>query len=276
MKAQEVDKVLGADFRTRALTALIVGPTVLLAIVAGAPWFTLLVIGVGIVGGLEFCNMLCPALISRISGLGVIIAAIAGVAYALPQVIALAVGAALLAGLVDTLRVTRQRAAFFGRNHALLILGALYIGLPLGVILLIRAQPVDGLLWTAVMFITNWGTDAFALIGGRVAGRHKLAPAISPGKTIEGALIGLVLGAGVGLALALIGGITPALALIAVVVVAVATEAGDLFESWAKRRLAVKDSGTLLPGHGGLLDRIDGTLLAAPLLWLVLQLWAGI
>ncbi|MBC7985481.1 MAG: phosphatidate cytidylyltransferase [Sphingomonadaceae bacterium] len=138
-----------------------------------------------------------------------------------------------------------------------LALGQLYVGLPTLAILFIREQPDHGFalaLWT---FCVVWATDTAAFFAGRSIGGPKLAPRLSPKKTWSG----------------LIGGIAGAMALGALVVVltdldplliplgallAVVAQAGDLFESWLKRKAGVKDSGRLLPGHGGALDRLDG------------------
>ena len=110
------------------------------------------------------------------------------------------------------------------------------------------------LLW---VFLVTWATDIGAYFVGRAIGRRKLAPAISPGKTVEGlwggiaaaALFGAAWVWGTGLAATLFV-LAPLLALVA--------QAGDLFESWMKRRAGIKDSGDWLPGHGGPLDRLDG------------------
>jgi phosphatidate cytidylyltransferase len=122
--------------------------------------------------------------------------------------------------------------------------------------------------------VVVWVGDASAYFVGRAVGRRQLAPAVSPGKTIEGALAGL---AGSGAAGALLGGwaaetlATPQLSawvgLSLGVVVGTASQVGDLAESVLKREANVKDSGRLLPGHGGVLDRIDSLLFAFPVTW---------
>jgi phosphatidate cytidylyltransferase len=150
-------------------------------------------------------------------------------------------------------------------------LGALYIGVPLSLAIALRNMD-RGFEWTVIAFANNWATDGFALIGGRIAGRHKLAPRISPGKTIEGALIGLISGFLLGMFAAAVFRMPVGLSILANVAVAVMTLLGDLLESWIKRMFAVKDAGSLLPGHGGLLDRVDGMLLAVPVLYLILML----
>jgi len=121
-------------------------------------------------------------------------------------------------------------------------------------------------------FLPVWGGDSLALFVGRKFGKHKLAPLLSPKKTWEGA-IGHVVGALVGGFLVAYLNREPVLwALIAACIASVFGQAGDLFESWIKRRAEVKDSGSILPGHGGVLDRIDSLLFAAPVVLLVLFL----
>jgi phosphatidate cytidylyltransferase len=114
-----------------------------------------------------------------------------------------------------------------------------------------------------------WGTDIGAYLIGRLIGGPRLAPRISPGKTWSGALGGLAAAA---LAGAGAGYEHPFAAAVLALLLSVIAQAGDLLESALKRHFGVKDSGTLIPGHGGLLDRLDGVLTAAPaaLLWSVL------
>lgn len=121
--------------------------------------------------------------------------------------------------------------------------------------------------WLLVALFVVWGADTGAYFVGRKLGRRKLAPQVSPNKTIEGMLGGLVVGVGVGLLIALTTGIPvsrlPGLALVCIVA-ALFSVVGDLFESLLKRHAGVKDSGKLIPGHGGVLDRVDGVLAALP------------
>jgi phosphatidate cytidylyltransferase len=139
----------------------------------------------------------------------------------------------------------------------------LYIPFLLGHLYLLRAGP-EGLRRALLTVAAVWATDLVAFFAGRYLGRHKLAPRLSPGKTVEGAVAGLLAGMAVGV----IGHLGAAFGL----AVAVAAEAGDLFESWLKRRARVKDSGTILPGHGGVLDRFDSLFLAAPVAYWFLRL----
>lgn len=115
--------------------------------------------------------------------------------------------------------------------------------------------------------------DVSAFIAGKSIGGPKLAPKISPGKTWAG-LLGAMLGCG--LVLMLTHRTAPALGMVlGGYLLAIVAQLGDLFESWIKRRAGVKDSGRLIPGHGGLLDRLDGYLTAVPVIWLWLS-WKGV
>jgi phosphatidate cytidylyltransferase len=149
--------------------------------------------------------------------------------------------------------------------------GFFYALLPALSLLWIRERAgIDLLLWT---FIVTWSTDIGAYFAGRRYGRRKLAPAISPGKTVEGLYGGIAAATLLGGAFALSSKLGIALLALAPFL-AIAAQAGDLFESSMKRRAGVKDSGTWLPGHGGALDRLDGLVpvavltAAAQLVWL--------
>lgn len=141
--------------------------------------------------------------------------------------------------------------------------GPIYVGLPLGLVALIRHDfSGDAAIWWVVLIcLGTWGADTGGYFFGRFFGKHKLAPKISPKKTIEGA-VGGVITATVGVAL--VGGLALNIPLYWTIplgiVLAIASILGDLFESWIKRRFDTKDSGKLIPGHGGLLDRIDSFL----------------
>ena len=125
----------------------------------------------------------------------------------------------------------------------------------------------NGHIWLLSALVLVWAADSGAYFAGRSFGRHKLAPRISPNKTWEGLLGGLIAGVVCSAGLALLAGLPmaqlPALLLVAAVAV-LASVLGDLFESLLKRQAGAKDSGTLIPGHGGVLDRIDGVLAALP------------
>jgi phosphatidate cytidylyltransferase len=144
--------------------------------------------------------------------------------------------------------------------------GALYAGAAMLAPALLRASPTQGLAAMLWLYAVVWGTDIGAYFGGRRFGGPKLWPAISPGKTWSGALVGAVIStvlAWIIAAFATPGGVK-ALPILALGFVASAlSQAGDLFESAMKRRAGVKDSSRLIPGHGGLMDRLDGFIVAA-------------
>jgi phosphatidate cytidylyltransferase len=142
--------------------------------------------------------------------------------------------------------------------------GFFYALLPALALLWIRERDEHGLyllLWT---FIVTWATDIGAYFTGRSIGRRKLAPSISPGKTVEGLYGGVAAAALVGGAWVFAMDLGKPLLLLAPLF-AIAAQAGDLFESHMKRRAGVKDSGKWLPGHGGVMDRVDGLVPVAVL-----------
>src|ERR1700729_2141170 len=164
------------------------------------------------------------------------------------------------------------------------LFGLLYIAYPLTLIPLLWQQE-DGPALVVFLMICVWTGDIAALYIGRAFGKHKLAPRLSPGKTWEGSIasiIGSVLAAAlvvwIGNFLTARGNLVLPITepiwqtLLLAAILNIAAQLGDLLESAIKRGAGVKDSGTMLPGHGGILDRIDALLLATPVLWFVLLL----
>ena len=167
-------------------------------------------------------------------------------------------------------------------DTALGLFALIYIVWPLTLLPLIKAHD-DGTGLLLFLFVTVWAGDIFALYIGKNFGRRKLAPRLSPNKTWEGSLASILGSVLCGMGLYYLGqhlltrGYTalhvaaPAWEMVLLAIVLnIAAQVGDLLESAIKRGANVKDSGTLLPGHGGLLDRIDALLLAAPVLWYTL------
>jgi phosphatidate cytidylyltransferase len=155
-------------------------------------------------------------------------------------------------------------------------LGVVYAS-ALGIgLLLLRLAPDQGLAAVIVLLTTVWATDTGAFFAGRIAGGAKLWPTVSPNKTWAGAIGGLAAGLVCGLLVADFLKIMVGVELVAVVAaLSVASQGGDLFESWVKRRFGAKDAGQLVPGHGGLMDRVDGLTFATGVAVLIGWLHAG-
>lgn len=147
----------------------------------------------------------------------------------------------------------------------------LYVGLPLGAIGVIQLEA--GAAATTWLLLVIAVSDSAQYYSGRAFGRRKLAPAVSPSKTVEGAVGGIVVATIVGAVTApyAVAGIGIARAGVLALVMVLAGIVGDLFESLIKRSVGVKDSSALLPGHGGVLDRIDSHLFAAPVFFVFLR-----
>ncbi|MBP1886972.1 phosphatidate cytidylyltransferase [Sinorhizobium mexicanum] len=141
--------------------------------------------------------------------------------------------------------------------------GIVYAGLTAVSLAAIRGADYLGLVAMLFVFAVVWGTDIFAYFTGRAIGGPKLAPAISPGKTWSGALGGTICGILAGVAVFMVHFSLEDLRIpIIALVLSVASQIGDLFESFIKRRFGVKDSSQLIPGHGGVMDRVDGLIFA--------------
>ena len=153
------------------------------------------------------------------------------------------------------------------------VLGVLYLSIPLLALVWLRALPDVGLVMILWLFLVVWTTDVMAYVVGRKVGGPKLAPSISPGKTWSGLCGGM---AGAAVVAGLMSTFMEPFHLLPSIVLAlglaVVAQIGDLAESAMKRQAGVKDSGGLIPGHGGLFDRIDGLLFAAPVLALVMMI----
>jgi phosphatidate cytidylyltransferase len=253
------------NFASRLLVAVVGIPLVLGLLWLGGWWlFTLLAVAAWI-GVHEFVTTarprrpLAPAVYAGVL-LALFGARMGGVGWLLGGFLATFVFAFLLHVLSSTRAPT---TAAIGST----ILGSAWVGLGLGFLLLLRQMPEHGRLISFTVVLAAWAAATFAYFGGRLLGRHKLAPRLSPGKSWEGLLVGAAAGIFVAF-IALYDTRDKYLsvwqAIVLGVVIVVAELIGDLFESSLKRDLEVKDTGKLLGGHGGMLDRIDGLLFAAP------------
>jgi phosphatidate cytidylyltransferase len=239
--------------RLRVLSALVLLPLGLGCLwVGGWAWVALVALGsVGL--AVEFAVM-CGGPSARTARLALPATALAAAA--------LAAGGVAWAGLV----ILALAAVLVGWDGGRIapVLGVPYVGLTAIALIWLRADLVAGRGNVLFLLLVVWATDISAYVVGRMIGGPKLAPNISPGKTWSGAVGGLAGAAVVGwVAAPGVFGLTAAAAL------SVVAQAGDLMESGIKRHFGVKDSGKLIPGHGGLLDRMDGVLTAAPVMALL-------
>jgi phosphatidate cytidylyltransferase len=263
----------------RILTALVLIPAVLILVFLGPRWlFTLIVAGVAALAGWEYLGLAerSGAKPPRAAMLVALALLFAG-NFEYPDQTTVLVGILSLGLLVYcTFRSSIDRVM---ADAAVSIFCLLYVGLSLIALPTLREE-TNGPSLVAFLLCVVWAGDIAALYVGRAWGRHKLAPKLSPNKTWEGTLgsvAGSLLTAGglLGLAAGLAQWNSAKLSypedvwywLVLAVLVNVAAQVGDLAESALKRSVGVKDSGSLLPGHGGVLDRIDALLLAAPVLW---------
>ncbi|WP_127598508.1 phosphatidate cytidylyltransferase [Nitratireductor alexandrii] len=148
--------------------------------------------------------------------------------------------------------------------------GVAYALLPVIAASALRGDAPAGLVAVLFLFAVVWATDIFAYVVGRIAGGPKLAPTISPGKTWSGAFGGVLFAVVAGLGVAMAAGLRVGwLAILSIVLLSALSQIGDLFESWLKRRFGAKDSSNLIPGHGGVMDRVDGLVAAVIALYLI-------
>jgi len=269
-----------SDLARRVATALVLAPIVLGAVILGGWWFVAL-IGLGaVVAQWELYDMAEQAGLKAIRPLGVL----AGVSFVLvpawPPAVALAT--LFLLGIVAA-ELFRDRPNPLG-NVAIGVFGAFYPAALLAWYVLLRlgaAGPVGdaGAAWlTVAVLVSVWAADTFAYFTGRTVGRRPLFKRISPKKTIEGTVGGVVgaVAIMVLIQMLVLPFITWMDAVVLGLIAGIAGPFGDLAESQFKRAVGVKDSGSLLPGHGGVLDRVDAMLVVGPLAVIYLAFVRGL
>jgi phosphatidate cytidylyltransferase len=260
-----------SDMNRRLLTIAIGVPLVLVVVAIGTPLIEIALLAVATFVVIELAHMIDQTS-RRDATWGIIAVWISFYAayQNLPWLFLVAAALILVMGLIRILW-RRETLQMWIRRYSALVFGVLYTGISFG---LLATLPLaqNGLGWMIYILFLTWSTDSFALLGGRVFGRRKLAPKISPGKTVEGAFVGYVCGALMGLIVALIAQLPLNVALPGILILPILVICGDLLESWLKRYYEVKDSGSFLPGHGGFFDRVDGLMLAVPVLYLLLKL----
>ncbi len=244
-----------ADLRPRVLSALVLIPLALAAAVLGGPWLAGASGAAVVIMSYEWARMSAPAAVLR-TGVPIFVGAfgaVVAVSWRQPEW----AGWWLLGWSAAAAAVAPRGAA---RVEALA--GAWYIGAPPAAFLWLRGQEPGGMAAVLSLFIVIWAADMAGYFAGRLIGGPKLAPRISPHKTWSGVLASFVAGAGAGAGCgAAWGGPLETWAVVGLCL-ALLGLLGDLFESALKRRFGVKDASRIIPGHGGMLDRLDGLIAA--------------
>ncbi len=261
----------------RIASALVLGTLVILAEIAGGIWFNITVVLMGSVAAFEWARVTGRAdvaadgpgrfpLAMATGMLGAVVAiALLDQGAAVEAQLAVIVVGALVAGIIDGTR---------GARWGWTIVGVLVIAATMLAIAWLRQPGIWPLIW---LFAVVWGSDIGALAVGRTFGGPRLWPRVSPNKRWSGVLGGVALASVASVAVGLGGGMNTDIPLLAFsgVLVSVFAQCGDLAESAWKRHFGVKDSGAIIPGHGGVIDRVDGLAVAA-LLVAILSGWTGI
>jgi len=284
-----------ADLERRTVTAIVYGVVVLAALFAPWPTFAVLVAVLAVLGYVELRGLFRhrpyqPWLVGVVFvllflGVHLFPAGATDVRVAIgidTMVGALAVVAAFgaVAILVFLAQALRHRPYPAVLGALFTLAGALYLGFGFGYLIDLWAAAAEGTrgwlgalpVWLILALVPTWVGDSAAYLFGSRLGRRRIAPRISPGKTWEGTLAGFGGAAIVALVIAASAGMKTGPALLVAALVGPVGFAGDLFESAIKRAAGAKDSGTLFPGHGGVLDRIDSLIFVAPAVALVLAL----
>lgn len=248
---------MSRELGLRIVSGVVLGVLVLAATWAGGIWFRAIAVIIMVLMHYEFSSMSnAPARAPLANAIGWL-AILAAAAFVLTSLPSMALAAIFIGGCGAVL-------AGLTRGGVWSATAVLYAGLSGLALAEIRGEGLFGLFAMLFIFAIVWATDIMAYFCGRALGGPKLAPRISPGKTWSGAIFGAAAGVGAGLGVALAfrhggGWMIPLIALL----LSVASEIGDLFESWVKRRFGAKDSSHLIPGHGGVMDRVDGLVFAA-------------
>jgi phosphatidate cytidylyltransferase len=259
------------------LSRLVVGavglPLVLGLVYEGGWWLATLAIVAALIALHEFYSMTRPLRPVVIAGyvaaaLALVGARAGGVDWMVGGFVAVFVVAFVLFGVAET-----RAPATVALSST--VLGAAWVGLGLGFVVLIREIPVHGRLAAFTVLLAVWAGDTAAYFAGRLVGRHRMAPTLSPGKTWEGLVAGTALTVFVAfIALYKEDFLTIGESIVLGVAIAIAAPVGDLFESALKRDMQVKDTGRLLAAHGGMLDRIDALLFASVASYYVIRAFA--
>ncbi|MDR3436688.1 phosphatidate cytidylyltransferase [Telmatospirillum sp.] len=252
--------------RQRILSALVLAPCAIAAVWIGSWAFVALAALAGGLMAWEWTR-LCSG---HFGSDGKLLALVSVVAVILGHAMPMA-GMALIAVAALTVPWVGR---WSDRSPLWMVAGTFYIGVPALSLVWLRGLGSDTVFW---LLLVVWATDIGAYAAGRTIGGPKLMPSVSPKKTWAGLLGGMGSAAAVGAIVGFVDGFSPAVLAALSALLAVVAQAGDLAESWVKRHFGVKDSSAIIPGHGGVLDRLDGLLAASPVVaMLCLALGGGL
>lgn len=252
----------------RTLSALVLVPIGLGAAVFGGPWMAAAAGAIALAAAYEWARMSEPEAITP-AFLFALVGALGAVMFASWDETTLGLG---WLGLCASVSAMRRRTMVEIAETAG---GVLYVGAPPALFVWLRGLEPGGFAYIILIFVVIWAADIAAYFVGTLIGGPKVHPALSPQKTWSGIAGGTLAGAAAGAAAALFFDAAPALWSSVGAVLALTGLAGDLFESALKRRFNVKDSSRFIPGHGGVLDRLDGCMAATLLASAVLAIWPG-
>lgn len=273
MSTAGIDGGWAQGLRTRVIFGLLMAAIAIAAVASGDRVFALFVGAASVILAWEWTRLCGEGRFGR-TGLVVALAMLGVVLLAFFDRLALAFGTAVLAAPIV---FASARGGL--RTHPIwLAAGPIYVGVPVAALIWLRGHDASGehmIFWLLTSIAL---TDIGAYFAGRLIGGPKLAPRISPKKTWAGLIGAMVASAIVGAGFAWLDPQAPAMEVLAIAGAALAVigQAGDLMESWVKRLFAVKDSSNLIPGHGGLFDRVDGLIAAAAALALFQWATAGV
>jgi phosphatidate cytidylyltransferase len=259
---------------TRVLSGVIAIPIVLGIVLYGSEWlFFALIVGVVLAGVYEFFSMTDRVGIEGYPIVAALLSLLLLLTFKFEGRYLLEWGVVSFLALFIAWGIKDKNIKVALDQISYTLLGILYVAGLSGYFILIHGIEA-GRLWIVFLFLIIWLGDSAAYYGGRKFGQRPLAPDISPGKTIEGAVFGLA-GSFVGgiiAKLTFLQGVSVLHCLLAALICGIIGQLGDLAESILKRYTGVKDSGRLMPGHGGVLDRIDSLLFAGPVFYLYYRL----
>ena len=268
VQSTPIAKAKNDDLLWRSISAMVLIPSVLMVSYIGEWLFVVMILLGGLISIHEWITMtlrltwkepFSPSVWGMvIAGHLILVLAIVGyltVGSLEVRVLSLVISLGLMVYLFTSVRLS---------DRWWTVCGVIYITIGVISLLWLREQPGDGLFWIIFLFLIVWMTDIGAFFIGQWWGRKRLAPRVSPKKTWTGFIGGILIGGVTGGSIAWINDIqNPEILVVIALFVAIICHMGDLFESAAKRHFNCKDAGDLIPGHGGLIDRIDGLLASA-------------